>query len=99
MYYSNINDYMAWQSIKFTAWLQTISTVERGVYNSMDECYVAGCLFKDMKFAKLICVCSPAQMMRKMFSYISYDYYPEIQTYCCDEMYHDYIEEFLEQYQ
>ena len=66
-----------------------------GVYNFTDECYVACRLFSENHFLKLICVCSPAQMMRKMFSYISYGYYPEVQTFCCDEMYHDYVEEFF----
>ena len=51
---------------------------QHGVYNSMDECYVASCVFKDMlstynyKGGQLLCICSPNQVMRKTFIYLRY---------------------------
>lgn len=65
------------------------------IYNSTDECRVAAEIFSKYNFSKLICVCSPAQLMRKMFSYVGIGVYPEMHTFCCDNMYHDYIEEFF----
>lgn len=66
-----------------------------GVYNSTDECYVASKLFDEMKFSELHCVCSSAQMMRKMLSYIRFGCVPYMHTVSCDEMYHNYIDEIF----
>ena len=49
-----------------------------GVYNSMDECYVASEIYKELlsvykcKEGQIICVCSPNQVMRKTFIYLRY---------------------------
>lgn len=67
-----------------------------GVYNSSDECYVASQLFCDLNFSQLHCVCSSAQMFRKMLSYIYFGYVPYMHTVSCDEMYHSYIKELFE---
>lgn len=68
---------------------------EKGVYNSTDECYVASCIFKSDEFKEMICVCSPAQMLRKVFSYIGMGLVPQIEVFSCIDMYHNYIEEFF----
>lgn len=64
-----------------------------GVYNSSDECYVASKIFEDMNYKELHCICSSAQMMRKVFSYIRFGYIPNIHTVSCDNMYHNYLDE------
>ncbi|MGN0153210.1 MAG: hypothetical protein ACI4A3_02075 [Lachnospiraceae bacterium] len=64
-------------------------------YNSTDECRIASELFNHLGFGKLLCVCSPAQLMRKMFSYVGFSLYPEVHTFCCENMYHEYTEEFF----
>lgn len=66
-----------------------------GVYNSTDECYVASKIFFENQFGRLICVCSPVQLMRKALSYISFGIYPEIETFYADEMFHNYVEEYF----
>lgn len=66
-----------------------------GVYNSSDECYVASQLFSDLEFRQLHCVCSSAQMFRKMLSYIHFGYVPYMHTVSCDEMYHNYVKELF----
>ena len=68
---------------------------ESGVYNSTDECYVAGCIFEELKAGEFHCVCSSAQMMRKTLSYIHFGYVPYMHTVSCDNMYHDYIDEIF----
>lgn len=45
---------------------------EDEVYNSTDECKVASRILVENEFAELICICSPAQLMRKALSYISF---------------------------
>lgn len=67
-----------------------------GVYNSTEECYVACKIFSDNSFGELHCICSPAQMTRKVFSYIHCGYVPDVHTVSCDEMYHNYVKEVFE---
>lgn len=64
-----------------------------GVYNSSDECYVSSQIFESEGFMKLHCVCSSAQAMRKVLSYIYFGYVPYVHTVSCDKMYHSYINE------
>lgn len=66
-----------------------------GVYNSTDECFVAGKIFEEINAGELHCVCSSGQMMRKMLSYIHFGYVPYMHTVSCDDMYHDYIDEIF----
>lgn len=64
-----------------------------GVYNSSDECYVASCIFRDLKFGKIYSVCSPAQLMRKALSYIEFGCLPEMYSVPVDNMFHNYVDE------
>ena len=64
-----------------------------GVYNSSDECYMASCLFKDGSFGEFHCVCSPAQLLRKALSYISFGCLPLMRSVPCKEMFHSYVDE------
>jgi hypothetical protein len=66
-----------------------------GVYNSIDECYVACCLFDDLGYGELHCVCSPAQVMRKALGYIEYGRIPQFHTAPVADMFHNYIEELF----
>lgn len=66
---------------------------DAGVYNSSDECFVASKIFESEGFLKLHCVCSSAQAMRKVLSYIYFGYVPYVHTVSCDKMYHSYIDE------
>lgn len=66
-----------------------------GVYNSSDECYVSAQLFDELKFSELHCVCSSAQMMRKVLSYIQFGYLPYMHTVTTDQMFHNYIDEIF----
>lgn len=68
---------------------------EQGVYNSTDECFVACKIYEELDFKELHCVCSSAQMMRKVLSYIHFGYVPYAHTVSCDEMFHDYIDEIF----
>lgn len=63
------------------------------VYNSTDECRVASRILIENEFAELICICSPAQLMRKALSYISFGVYPSFKIASCDELFHSYVEE------
>lgn len=63
------------------------------VYNSTDECRVASRILVENEFAELICICSPAQLMRKALSYISFGVYPSFRVASCDELFHSYVEE------
>lgn len=67
----------------------------KGVYHSEGECIVAVKLFNDLKASELHCVCSPAQMMRKVLKYIDLGYIPYVHTVSCDEMFHDYVDELF----
>lgn len=66
---------------------------EDEVYNSTDECKVAFRILVENEFAELICICSPAQLMRKALSYISFGVYPSFKIASCDELFHSYVEE------
>jgi hypothetical protein len=70
-----------------------IITTEDEVYNSTDECKVASRILLENEFAELICICSPAQLMRKALSYISFGVYPSFKIASCDELFHSYVEE------
>ena len=68
-----------------------IITTNDEVYNSTDECKVASRILIENEFAELIC--SPAQLMRKALSYISFEVYPSFRVASCDELFHSYVEE------
>lgn len=70
-----------------------ITTTDDEVYNSTDECKVASRILVENEFAELICICSPAQLMRKALSYISFGVYPSFKIASCDELFHSYVEE------
>lgn len=70
-----------------------IITTEDEVYNSTDECEIASRILIENEFAELICICSPAQLMRKALSYISFGIYPSFRIASCDELFHSYVEE------
>lgn len=69
-----------------------IITVDE-VYNSTDECRVTSRILIENEFAELICICSPAQLMRKALSYISFGVYPSFKIASCEELFHSYVEE------
>lgn len=62
-----------------------------GVYNSADECYVASQIFKNGQFEKLICVCSPNQIMRKTMLYIEFGCIPICYGVTTEKMFHKNI--------
>jgi len=66
-----------------------------GVYNSADEFYAASMLFKEEKFGRLICICSPFQTMRKTFFYIENGLMPESYGIAAQVTYHDPVNEFF----
>lgn len=68
---------------------------EDEVYNSTDECKVASRILVENEFAELICICSPAQLMRKALSYISFGVYPSFRIASCDELFHSYVGEAM----
>lgn len=68
---------------------------EDEVYNSTDECKVASRILIENEFAELICICSPAQLMRKALSYISFGVYPSFRIASCEELFHSYVEEAI----
>ena len=70
-----------------------IITTEDEVYNSTDECKVASRILLENELAELICICSPAQLMRKALSYISFGVYPSFRIASCEELFHSYVEE------
>lgn len=72
-----------------------IITTEDEVYNSTDECKVASRILLENEFAELMCICSPAQLMRKALSYISFGIYPSFRIASCDELFHSYVEEAM----
>lgn len=72
-----------------------IITTEDEVYNSTDECEIASRILIENEFAELICICSPAQLMRKALSYISFGVYPSFKIASCDELFHSYVEEAI----
>lgn len=72
-----------------------ITTTDDEVYNSTDECKVASRILIENEFAELICICSPAQLMRKALSYISFEVYPSFRIASCDELFHSCVEEAI----
>lgn len=64
-----------------------------GVYNSADECFVASEIFKKGPFEKLICVCSPNQIMRKTMLYIEFGCVPLCYGVTVESMYHKNVVE------
>lgn len=70
-----------------------IIITEDEVYSSTDECEIASRILIENEFAELICICSPAQLMRKALSYISFGVYPLFRIASCDELFHSYVEE------
>lgn len=63
------------------------------IYNSTDECEVASRILEERELITVLCICSPAQVMRKALSYISFGIYPKFIVNSCDAMFHSYIEE------
>lgn len=66
---------------------------EHGVYNSADECFVASQIFKNGQYKKLICICSPNQIMRKTMLYIEFGCIPLCFGVTTEKMYHKNIVE------
>ena len=64
---------------------------EHGVYNSADECFVASKIFKSGQFGKLVCICSPNQVMRKSMLYIEFGCIPLCFGVTTEKMYHQNI--------
>lgn len=64
---------------------------EDGVYNSADECYVASQIFFEGEYSKLICICSPNQIMRKSMFYIEFGCLPICYGVTVENMYHSNI--------
>jgi hypothetical protein len=68
---------------------------ESGIYCSEDECKATYKLFCDTNYQKLICVCSPIQLMRKYLYYIKLEIAPDMVSVPCENMFHDPIEEIF----
>lgn len=64
-----------------------------GVYNSSDERYVTANLFKKLGYGRLVCFCSPAQLMRKALSYIQFGVIPDIYSVPIKNMFNNYVDE------
>ncbi len=62
---------------------------KHGVYNSADECFVASEIFKNEEFEKLVCICSPNQIMRKTMLYIEFGCIPLCFGVTTEKMYHE----------
>ena len=61
---------------------------KHGVYNSADECFVSSEVFKNGQFEKLVCICSPNQIMRKTMLYIEFGCVPLCFGVTTEKMYH-----------
>lgn len=70
-------------------------TQKSGIYCSEDECKATYKLFCDTNYQKLICVCSPIQLMRKYLYYIELGIVPDMISVPCENMFHDPIEEIF----
>lgn len=68
---------------------------EYGVYNSSDECYVAVNIFRDGRFGRLACVCSPNQIPRNTLTYIHMGILPECYSVPCENMFHNMVTELF----
>lgn len=64
---------------------------EHGVYNSADECFVASEIYKNGQFEKLVCICSPNQLMRKTMFYIEFGCIPLCFGVTTEKMFHQNI--------
>lgn len=60
-----------------------------GVYNSADECYVAASIYKDEKFEKLYCFCSPIQVMKNQLFLIENNIMADIYSVPSTSYYHN----------
>ena len=67
-----------------------------GVYNSADECYVTSRIFLDGDFGRLLCVCSPHQLIRKKLYYTEFGVLADFVTVSARQMFHNDIEELFE---
>lgn len=67
-----------------------------GVYNSADECYVTSRIFSEGGFGRLLCVCSPNQLIRKKLFYIEFGVLADFVTVSCARMFHSEIDELFE---
>ncbi|MCR4649400.1 MAG: DUF4062 domain-containing protein [Lachnospiraceae bacterium] len=67
----------------------------KGVYNSADECYIAAQYFKEKNFDKLICICSPNQVMRKTLLYINQEILPYVFSVPVKKMFHSPMDEIF----
>lgn len=65
----------------------------QNVYCSEDECETAYELFTKFNCKKLLCVCSPGQLMRKNLYYIKLGILPDMYSVPCNDMFHNPIEE------
>ena len=68
---------------------------ESGIYCSEDECKATHKLFCGTNYQKLICICSPVQLMRKYLYYIKLGIAPDMVSVPCEDMFHDPIEEIF----
>lgn len=68
---------------------------DSGIYNSADECFVTSSIFKDRKFGKVICICSPTQSLRKSLFYYENGIVALFDCVAADSMFHDPINEFF----
>ena len=68
---------------------------EDGVYNSADECYVASRLFLEGEYDRLICVCSPNQILRKTLFYVEFGVLPQCYGIPAEHLYHNVLDELF----
>jgi len=68
----------------------------KGVYNSADECFIASEYFREGEFDRLLCICSPNQVIRKTLLYINQGIMPLIYSVPVDNMFHNPIGEIYE---
>lgn len=68
-----------------------------GVYNSADECFVASEIFKkEGSFSRLLCICSPVQVLKKILFYIENGVLAECYSAPAAKMFHDPVYESAE---
>ena len=66
-----------------------------GVYNSADECCVASKIFAEGEFDRLICICSPNQILRKTLFYIEFGVLPQCYGVPAEHLYHNPLDEIF----
>ncbi len=70
---------------------------EDGVYNSADECYVASRIFLEGDYGKLVCICSPNQIMRKTMLYLEFGCLPTCYGVTTEKLFHaDIVKEIFD---